>query len=226
MYCYIAFICCAIVSMRKLRRFAIVAVLLGLVLTIGAYSSLEHIARGFVGFFAGHLVWKIRDYPISARWLAPVALVPLFVAPPLISYGAFLSVTAWPAVLLLAMQCNFLLARPFRWLGDRSYSIYLLHAPVYFWVSALMLGGRAVPEAEWTQVTAICVVIVLLASDISYRFFENPIRIRIKRLFGNNSAPQEHAGRSRVRTAVPYPAIRGEQAAETTQDLAVPRRIG
>jgi peptidoglycan/LPS O-acetylase OafA/YrhL len=60
---------------------------------------------------------------------------------------------------------------PLRWVGTRSYSIYLWHWPIF----ALTRPGLDVPfEAPATL--AIRLVVTALAAEISYRFVEMPIR--------------------------------------------------
>lgn len=55
-----------------------------------------------------------------------------------------------------------------KWVGDRSYSIYLWHYPVILLIS----GGK---KAAWWIVLIELVLSILLA-EISYRFIETPIR--------------------------------------------------
>lgn len=182
-FCYLAFICCALVGGRVLKWFAPCAVIVGLLVTADPHAHIDHIARGFVGFFVGHIVWRNRNRRIPAVVLMIAAAAPFYFKPPMMSYGAYLSLTAWPAILLLSMRCNFLNAKPFRWLGERSYSIYLIHAPIYYWISAVFFDGGPAPRADWIQLNLMCVIIILVASDISYRWFENPLRLKIKEKF-------------------------------------------
>lgn len=189
-FCYLAFICCALVSGRTLKWFAPCAIIVGLLVTADPHAELDHIARGFVGFFVGHIVWRNRHRRVPTLLLIIAAVVPFFFSPPLMSYGAYLSLTVWPAVLLLSMRCAFLNASLFRWLGERSYSIYLIHAPVYYWISALFFDGGPAPRADWVPLNLMCVVLILVASDISYRYFENPLRQRIKEKYIGHRQPK------------------------------------
>ncbi len=61
---------------------------------------------------------------------------------------------------------------PLRWIGLRSYSLYLWHWPVFVWFSAERtgLGGPVT--------TAIRFALTFALADASYRLVENPIRTR------------------------------------------------
>src|SRR5690606_24474535 len=64
---------------------------------------------------------------------------------------------------------------PLRWLGDRSYGIYLWHWPIVVLIVSASPGAPAgVPF--WAGVLAL--VLTLVVSDLSYRFVEMPIRRR------------------------------------------------
>ena len=57
---------------------------------------------------------------------------------------------------------------PFKWIGDRSYSIYLWHYPIIL----LFSGGKK--SAWW--IILIEIALTLLFSALSYRFVETPVR--------------------------------------------------
>nr|BFF09013.1 hypothetical protein GCM10025699_03160 [Microbacterium flavescens] len=64
-------------------------------------------------------------------------------------------------------------ARPLRWVGDRSYGIYLWHWPL------LVLAAAAVPVASgnvpvWIGLGVLA--LTLIAAEASYRFVETPVR--------------------------------------------------
>ncbi|MCE9623130.1 MAG: acyltransferase [Actinomycetia bacterium] len=61
-------------------------------------------------------------------------------------------------------------AAPLRWLGLRSYGIYLWHWPI---MVGLRVASRPT-SASWRRLAA--VVITLVVAEISYRFIEQPIR--------------------------------------------------
>jgi peptidoglycan/LPS O-acetylase OafA/YrhL len=61
--------------------------------------------------------------------------------------------------------------RPLRWVGLRSYSIYLWHYPIF----CVTRPGLDVPLHGWPLLT-LRMVLTLGAADLSYRYVETPIR--------------------------------------------------
>jgi peptidoglycan/LPS O-acetylase OafA/YrhL len=64
---------------------------------------------------------------------------------------------------------------PLRWVGLRSYGIYLWHWPVLLLVTAAEPGWQDSPKASWL-IGAVTVAITVTAAALSYRFVERPIR--------------------------------------------------
>jgi len=65
--------------------------------------------------------------------------------------------------------------QPMRWIGQRSYGIYLWHWPVFVLVGCAWPAGERSPETLWT-IGGISLVITLLAAALSYELVELPIR--------------------------------------------------
>ena len=66
---------------------------------------------------------------------------------------------------------------PMRWVGDRSYGLYLWHWPVFL----LLSPDRVGIDESWAPMLALDAVRVALAvalADVSYRYLETPIRRR------------------------------------------------
>lgn len=106
-----------------------------------------------------------------------------------LSIGALLGVTSWPALVNLARFLPVLRLRPLRWLGERSYSIYLTHSPVYMALNIIVFSGSAVPESLTVPTMLIGWILVLAVSDLSYRFLETPSRRWLRRALGDRSQP-------------------------------------
>ena len=98
-------------------------------------------------------------------------------------------------------------APPLRWIGTRSYGIYLWHWPVILVIGQDIPAAAGTASFVWTRVWA--VVVTLALADLSFRFVETPVR----RLgFGG-------AMRAAGRTLLRVPP-RGRQAAAATVALS------
>ena len=64
---------------------------------------------------------------------------------------------------------------PFRWVGERSYGLYLWHWPVLVLVSAALPGVRASDPSGWI-VGTLALLITLPLTVLSYQFLEQPVR--------------------------------------------------
>jgi peptidoglycan/LPS O-acetylase OafA/YrhL len=65
---------------------------------------------------------------------------------------------------------------PLRWIGERSYGLYLWHWPVFVLVIAALPGWQRTGGDGWAM-GAIALVITVGAAAASYRFVERPIRL-------------------------------------------------
>lgn len=164
-FCYVLFAIAA--RLRCLPLVSALLIALGLYLTVGPDKSADHIGRGLVGFFAGYMLHQLR--PRLPAWLlTATVIVSLSVTAP-INPGAFYSFTLWPAIILLTLKTRLRM----QWLGDRSYSIYMVHAPL-FALGFLLLGPAPMAWQLPVMIAGICAVLVL--SDLSYRRLESPAR--------------------------------------------------
>jgi peptidoglycan/LPS O-acetylase OafA/YrhL len=67
------------------------------------------------------------------------------------------------------------------WLGERSYSMYLAHAPIVGTTFALA-GGLLAPAAGRLAVAGVAVVLSIAAAMVLYRYVEAPFTARSKRV--------------------------------------------
>jgi peptidoglycan/LPS O-acetylase OafA/YrhL len=66
-------------------------------------------------------------------------------------------------------------AKPLHWVGERSYSVYLLHViAITKLVSTLKLADDVPIGVEWAIIAVLALVLTLAASAITYRFVERP----------------------------------------------------
>jgi peptidoglycan/LPS O-acetylase OafA/YrhL len=179
--CYILFYCAAVLAPARFWQLAALLCIGGLFATLWIDPRVDHIGRGLCGFFAGTLVYRAKAAPL-AFWLA-LAVIGWVVVTwvPRFAFGALLSMTIWPAVVGLSSRIAVLHAPVLGWIGDRSYSIYLVHSPVYMAINVLVFSGQPVPEAMSVSVMLAGWILVLAISDLSFRYLETPARQALKR---------------------------------------------
>lgn len=100
--------------------------------------------------------------------------------------------------------------RPLRWVGVRSYGIYLWHWPIVVLVASLMGAENPGRSTSWS-VAAVATVVTAVAAWVSYKYLERPVMIA-----GIRALWTRVAGRAR-RLVV---AARAEQAAPGRSPLA------
>lgn len=64
---------------------------------------------------------------------------------------------------------------PMRWIGERSYGLYLWHWPVWVLTVAFLPGFALQGGSAWA-LGGIALVITVVASALSYRYLEQPVR--------------------------------------------------
>jgi peptidoglycan/LPS O-acetylase OafA/YrhL len=157
-------------------------------LAIGAFLAVLMLGRGVLG--AGDVPAGLTTR--GARWtlgltgtLAIGALIALSVVmngdDALVYRGGLAAVAVLTAVAIAALLVpGSLLGRvlefaPIRWVGLRSYGLYLWHWPVFVLVSASYPAGPR-EGVEAIIRGAIALAITVVAAALSYRFIEQPIR--------------------------------------------------
>jgi peptidoglycan/LPS O-acetylase OafA/YrhL len=200
MACYAVFAGGAMLGPRPLRRISIAVILLAgwwLWMTgrPGGPFAFDVLPRGLLGFFVGQLAWHGRTWlaRVPGTVLGLIAAAGVGVAAwasthtPLVA----LDTLTWPALLLLGLRAPWLGSAPMRWLGDRSYAIYLIHYPL---IEAFRLTVGPLPGTGLALVLghAGLVVVVLMLADIALRWIEWPARDGVRRwwraYFGRNAA--------------------------------------
>ena len=106
---------------------------------------------------------------------------------------AVLAVAVYPAPTVTA---RLLSTGPLRWVGQRSYGIYLIHWPVI-----VFLSDAPGEQPENPFGVAVQVALVLGLAALSYRFLEQPVRVRGVRRSARD------AGRWLVDSAAGRPAV-------------------
>lgn len=143
---------------------------------LGIFNS--GLVRGVGGFCLGSSAYllTLKAPGVCARFgrfggLAVAALVPFFVLQSWsLAIAALFALTVFFSVLACGSHGGMplLSSRPFVWLGEVSYSVYLLHIPIY-WTATSVLGPRVYGAGKIALIAA-----VLLAAHVSYRLLELP----------------------------------------------------
>jgi peptidoglycan/LPS O-acetylase OafA/YrhL len=153
------------------------------------------LARGVIGFSLGfvlcNLFRKISVKTINLFIINGLSIlcVVVFILTRISLIPDFLLLVSFPILVLITafdqgFLCGILRFKPFQWLGERSYSIYLWHIPIlsafgilfkYSFIRSFHLSNQS------TMLNFIIVVgSVLIVSELSYRFFEKPCRDYIR----------------------------------------------
>jgi len=192
--CYVLFALALVRGRGALLRASIAAVVLSALLLAwfgkpdGPWLS-DTFLRGPLGFFLGVLLWFGRER--LAR-VPAIALVAVAAAGLLLEGGQWspllrLGLLTWPAIVLLALRLEWMGSAPMRWLGDRSYAIYLVHQPVVK-VLGTLHGPFAGNPASVAVTTLALAAGVLALAEFSYRMIEVPARRGIRRAWAQRSA--------------------------------------
>ncbi len=140
---------------------------------------------------APHRAWtstatwqRVRVPVVALAGLVLVALVALLdESTPLTFRGGILAASLATTVLVLGVverptPLRSVLDLPvLRWIGERSYGLYLWHWPVILIVEAdLPWASRGADDYLWSRLW--CVLVTAAIADLSYRFIETPVRRR------------------------------------------------
>ncbi len=145
-------------------------------LLIGATAAAFTVVLGDGRLRGGRLARTLA--PIGALVAVTLMVVSSQGSTWLFSWGFPVFAVAMAAVVVAVADgagCRVLASRPMRWVGDRSYGIYLWHWPVFLLLTPTRL---AVPDSVMATaaVDALRVVVAVVLADVSFRFVESPIR--------------------------------------------------
>jgi peptidoglycan/LPS O-acetylase OafA/YrhL len=151
-------------------------------------SNLSPFIAGICAYrvFARLAPTRLPERSGTALLLLSVSALMLAYADPLHLYerahGLYVALWSVPfAMLCLAESLypgRFFRSRALQWLGDRSYSIYLLHPVVFFllrpWYPALIRATGM--DGQWQLAIPFLVSapVLLAAADLAYRLIESP----------------------------------------------------
>jgi peptidoglycan/LPS O-acetylase OafA/YrhL len=209
LYTYVLFfVALKTLDVAQSWRFPLIVVLLAYgAIALAGHSHLNiTYDLGFVrcvgGFYLGILVYRtqavwrlwLSGWVGRAEWLALIALGILISCSGLglgVQYLAILGFAFAIAVFALSQPSwlsALLCSRPLQWLGDVSYSIYMVHYLVWVLIEAIVFGQlgwepEAVRGFDALALNSLAFGMTLVASAISYRLIEVPPRQWLKARF-------------------------------------------
>lgn len=161
----------------------------------GVMSGIPAVARGLGGFTVGAFLWRSTSLlNLSSRTadLLASAAIGGFIVSLLARRPEILPL--WFALIVLALSYNngriaaSLGIKPLFWLGNISFSLYLLHYPVILATDKLF-QVETTPIFATALRPAFILAVSLVLSDLSYRLIETPGRRIPRLLWGDRRAP-------------------------------------
>ncbi|GAB4039120.1 acyltransferase family protein [Spirosoma jeollabukense] len=158
--------------------------------------------RCFFGFLFGMLIydlykikWLYATLKSSLLWMGLVALIFITLS---IHIPDMITVLLFAAIVLMSAYnsgaANVLLnLRPLVWLGDISYSLYLMHLPIMYF---LLIYIKRFPSITFSASMPVLwlysfayITIVLLISALTYNVIELPMRKKLNQLAQHTRKP-------------------------------------
>lgn len=187
--CYVVFYFTVSRLPKQIYKVAGALAVLGLLATIGSDPTVDHIGRGFCGFFAGVVLHGGRNAPRARILTICLACAVTVLLIPAASAGAKLGFALFPAIVGFASYLSFLRHGILTWLGDRSYSIYMWHIPIYMALNVAVFGSKPIPaDLVWPAIIFSWAAILII-SDLSFRFIESPARVWLKSVPARSGTP-------------------------------------
>lgn len=183
----------AIYGRRVSNRHALaIFVISAIVLSILLHAGMGKPTRGWpaflraaVGFGGGWIAFRMATTTplalsrVQADLLFAGMIAIIYASAPLLGDDAWFLIPFYPLMVfgLATTDCSasrLLASRPLAWLGEISFSIYLVHSIVMNVLEAV--DAKVVPIEGRMQWIALTVPLSILAAALSYRYFEQPAR--------------------------------------------------
>ncbi len=161
------------------------------------YHPLLHLNEFLIGNLAG--LWFMKNYKtykgnyLKAIFVFIIAfLLLLKFNNGLIYHNGLLALVFTPIIVLLSLSkskfVNFLSNKQFVFLGEISFGIYILQFPVWLFLSDFRMKNYLglIKGEDDLILFLIRIVVLIVMSAISFKYFETPIRTYIKTRFVKN----------------------------------------
>ena len=159
-------------------------------------------------------VTALRNHPLLTQIIAAIAFIALLImvftvadTAPITYRGGLLLASILTAIVLTTLLAEIgpvhtIMSHPaLRWLGERSFSLYLWHWPIVMLIKQLFMNNR-MAVSQWT-IGAIAFALSIPIAHYSYMWIETPIRRRgYRAVLGNIWGGTAWWGRGIVALAV------------------------
>jgi len=162
------------------------------------------VAKMLVGFFIGCLTFVINRQILKLKnrnknLLFSAILIFSILTGVMVSKAGYIKIfghwdrvmplLVYPLMILSSLNVfylnRFLSLRPFTYIGDLSYSIYLIHFPVQLMMVTFLPMAGLVPDYNSWKGLAIFAIITVAFASVSYHLAEKPLQNMIRRKFIN-----------------------------------------
>jgi peptidoglycan/LPS O-acetylase OafA/YrhL len=138
------------------------------------YHPLGHLNSFMIGMAGYYFI----DKPLSKGWLGALLVLAAIISSllwlPISKHNGLLAPLFVLLILMLAKKKGVLLRKlGLVWLGEVSYSLYILQMPVYYICSYV---NNAIFHFAGLAVFSFFIVMLIILSAISFRFIEKPLR--------------------------------------------------
>ena len=116
--------------------------------------------------------------------------------------AATITLIAGTSIAVTSPVTRALAARPLRWIGERSYGLYLYHVPILIWVTTA--AGASIAEGPGVVKVA-AVILAVAAAAASYRWIETPIYSWHRRRTNLHTTPPPATIALQTHTSTPVP---------------------
>jgi peptidoglycan/LPS O-acetylase OafA/YrhL len=151
------------------------------------YNPIMHFSSFLVGNLGGIYVLKnrtkIRNHDLSLLLLSALLLVFLYFNDYFFVHNGLLAIIIVPLLVLLSLN-NGIITKLFNHpslilLGEISYGFYILQFPIFIPLRNIL---KSTFNLNDSIIFFICALFLGIVSYLSYKYFENPLRIKIKSL--------------------------------------------
>lgn len=150
------------------------------------YFPPMHLSEFLIGNIAGLLFVKKlsnhkKNYDFYILFLGCLLPILLFYNTFLNFHNGLLAIVFIPLIVFMSMNKGLFTSiskyKPFIFLGEISYGIYILQNPIFAWTKAILKDQSVTNETAKFYVS---VFMLVLISALSYHFIETPLRNKIK----------------------------------------------